>query len=158
MTRICRWCDSEFKTRRGYTYHCSPACRKEEKTYTRMNMDLVDMALGQQVRLGARPVHSADITTNKDGDLVKVCIRDKRQFPVEYNTRGQITSRYLCDECRDKASSLGTRPEAAPDHPRCVTCSALVGLAFGTNTGLDANGECPGCARWRERMALRVVA
>src|SRR5262245_45091619 len=36
-----------------------------------------------------------------DGQRVKVCAC-KALFPVEYNSRGQMTSRALCDKCREK--------------------------------------------------------
>ena len=88
-------------------------------------------------------------------------------FPVEYNSRGQITSRKLCDRCREKRNTRTTR--ALPSTrgvPRCIDCTALVGPQWGTVTHLDPNGRCPSCSNWyqkrtyiaeRERMGYRFV-
>ena len=91
------------------------------------------------------------------GERVKVC-RCGNRFPIEFNSRGQMTSRKLCDRCRSK------RHEGLPDTsgiPRCVECTALVGREWGSVTHLDENGRCPACAAWhkrklaRKRLALR---
>jgi hypothetical protein len=88
-------------------------------------------------------------------------------FPVEYNSRGQITSRKLCDRCREKRNTRTTR--ALPSTrgvPRCIDCTALVGPQWGTVTHLDPDGRCPSCSNWyqkrtyiaeRERMGYRFV-
>jgi len=84
-------------------------------------------------------------------ERVKVC-RCGATFPIEFNSRGQMTSRKLCDRCRNK------RHEGLPDTtgiPRCVDCTALVGREWGTVTHLDANGRCPACAAWHKRKLIR---
>src|SRR5437660_10142610 len=77
-----------------------------------------------------------------DGQRMKVC-ECKAHFPVEYNTRGQMTSRALCDRCRERRARR--HADDLPDIegvPRCVECTALVGLEWGTVTYLDADGRC----------------
>ena len=97
---------------------------------------------------------------------MKVCACGNT-FPVEYNSRGQITSRKLCDRCREKRNTRTTR--ALPSTrgvPRCIDCTALVGPQWGTVTHLDEDGRCPSCSNWykkrlyiaeRERMGYRFV-
>jgi hypothetical protein len=88
---------------------------------------------------------------------MKVCAC-KALFPVEYNNRGQMTSRALCDKCREKR--LRRRADDLPDTegvPRCVECTALVGLQWGTVTHLDAGGRCQSCAAWHAKRVLREV-
>src|SRR5439155_18346890 len=73
-------------------------------------------------------------------------------FPVEYNSRGQITSRKLCDRCREKRNTRTTR--ALPSTrgvPRCIDCTALVGPQWGTVTHLDPEGRCPSCSNWYQK-------
>jgi hypothetical protein len=91
----------------------------------------------------------------EDGRRVKVCACGAR-FPAEYNTRGQMTSRKLCDACRER------RERRHPEDPsdlegvsRCGECSALVGLRWGTVTHLDEEGRCPSCATWHAKRLVR---
>lgn len=78
------------------------------------------------------------------------------KFPVEFNTRGQMTSRALCDDCRLKRTrrAAGNLPNTA-GVPRCEDCSALLGLSWGTVTHLDEDGRCPACAAWHLKTLER---
>ena len=97
---------------------------------------------------------------------IKICACGNT-FPVEYNSRGQITSRKLCDKCREKRNTRTTRTlPSTRGVPRCVDCTALVGPQWGTVTDLDPEGRCPSCSTWnkkrsyiaeRERMGYRFV-
>lgn len=83
-----------------------------------------------------------------EGQRKKVC-ECNNCFPVEYNSRGQMTSRQLCDPCREKRTRR--RADDLPNTegvPRCFDCSALVGLEWGTVTHLDHDSRCPSCAEW----------
>jgi hypothetical protein len=103
---------------------------------------------------------------NLEGQRFKICECTAR-FPVEFNSRGQMTSRKLCDACREKRARR--HADELPNTqgvPRCQDCSALVGLEWGTVTHLDENGRCQSCAEWyskrmvresRERMGYRFV-
>lgn len=82
-------------------------------------------------------------------------------FPVERapirngGGGGNASTRKLCDRCRAtpaKDRAWMARPEIPPDARRCVDCTALVGIQFGTVSGLDAAGRCHSCAKsakWR---------
>lgn len=83
-----------------------------------------------------------------------------REFPVELNGRGQVTTRRYCDECR----RLGThgraehrRPPLPPNVPRCADCEAVVGLSYGGVSGVDARGLCPSCAEWADKRRERAA-
>lgn len=82
---------------------------------------------------------------------VKVCACGNR-FPVEFNARGQMTSRKLCDSCRRKRVGYHGNAlirAAAPLYavtPQCVDCTAYAGPGFLAKS-LDASGRCPNCAR-----------
>lgn len=90
-----------------------------------------------------------------DGDT-KYCADCKAPFPVEYNARGQMTSRILCDACRllraTRSRAGADLPGIPEDTPRCVSCACLIGLDMGSSqTHLDSAGRCPSCARWDRR-------
>jgi hypothetical protein len=88
----------------------------------------------------------------------KVCECGNR-FPVEFNSRGQMTSRKLCDLCREKRQKRNA--DELPNTqgvPRCCDCFGLVGLEWGTITHLDHNGRCPSCAKWYQKRVAREAA
>jgi hypothetical protein len=89
------------------------------------------------------------------GGRVKVC-ECGAHFAVEHNSRGQMTSRKLCDGCRERRASR--HADDLPDTkglPRCADCTALVGLRWGTVTHLDEHGRCQGCASWHAKRVVR---
>lgn len=81
------------------------------------------------------------------------------KFPVEFNSRKQMTSRKLCDKCRIKRQYR--RAADLPDIagvPRCAECLGLVGLKWGTITHLNAAGLCTSCAKWAAKRRQREAA
>jgi hypothetical protein len=88
-----------------------------------------------------------------DGGLFKRC-ECQALFAVEFSRCGQLTSRRLCDDCRDdrakrKSDVLRHVPANAP---RCLDCEALVGLQYGSSiTHLDDKGRCTDCAAWEKK-------
>lgn len=87
---------------------------------------------------------------------VKVCKDCPNRFPVEFNSRGQMTSRQLCDACRElRTHRQGIDLPGMEGVPRCVDCSGLVGLKWGVITHLEADGRCPDCAEWHQRSQER---
>jgi len=88
-------------------------------------------------------------------DRLKKCPCGER-FPVEYNSRGQMTSRKWCDTCRlnsgrDRWQRKGLATTAGL--PRCADCGAIADLRYASIAGLDTNGHCPSCARAFARLA-----
>lgn len=73
-------------------------------------------------------------------------------FPVELNRRGQVTSRKLCDDCRERRSR--DELNIPPNAPRCNSCGALVGRQFGEVLNL-VDGLCQSCLKWRKRREER---
>ena len=101
--------------------------------------------------LNARPLLAHHRPARRDGET-KYCRSCGAAFPVEFNTRGQMTTRALCDACRiarrRRENSDLPGLEAAP---RCRSCHCLIGLDRGSSqTHLDAAGRCPACARWED--------
>lgn len=107
---------------------------------------------------GRRTVHG------EGADAYKVCSCGRR-FPVERDARGQITSRVLCQACRELRQRSGWRRAGDLAHlpvdvPRCADCQAIVGLRYGSSvTHVNAAGLCPACARWAaKRGAARPAS
>lgn len=78
-------------------------------------------------------------------------------FEVEFNSRGQRTTRKLCDACRRfrmlrKGDEFGF-PEGVA---RCEGCSAGVGIEWGSVLSLDESGYCRDCAEWRRKAEERA--
>jgi hypothetical protein len=81
-----------------------------------------------------------------DGHCVTVCACGE-PIPTAFAGDGQATGSKLCDACRERR--VRRHPdyllEESRDLPRCLDCTAVVGLRWGTATHLDADGRCPSC-------------
>jgi hypothetical protein len=89
------------------------------------------------------------------GEPVKLCACGD-PFAAEYDARGQMTSRKLCDTCRERRVSRHADDLTdTAGVPRCADCTALVGLRWGTVTHLDEHGRCLACASWHAKSVAR---
>lgn len=98
------------------------------------------------------------IVRRDDGSWVKLCADCRSPFPLEWNSRGQRTSRKLCDKCRIQHAcrkTLAGDLPLPPGTPRCAECTAVVGIHLGGVSHLDAAGNCPECARWLRKDGER---
>jgi hypothetical protein len=150
--RACEWCDGEYLPYHRNQRFCSPACAREDKLAESRTGDVIRALL--DTTGGRSTSMPAEVIRDAGGRPVAKRCACGQTFPVEYQARGQMTSRALCDDCRVRGSRLTSADLCPPPGtPRCRDCGA-VGEYAG---GLDSDGLCPACAAWREKAAARAA-
>lgn len=141
--RVCVHCGGSFRPLTPQQRYCYP-CRELPEV----------IAARKAEQLAHRRANTATVA-----DGVKTCACGAT-FPVEFNSRGQMTSRKLCDGCREKRQQRwkNVRRRMPKGAPRCVDCTAVAGVEWGTTLSLDENGRCPSCAKWRQRVLAEKTA
>lgn len=145
IAKVCRQCGGAFVATGANKFRqtfCGRQCQYADKKHS-------ERRRAYEARRSARVY---DRYPFRDGQYWKTC-RCGTQFPLEFNSRKQATSRVLCDACRVvRDNRKGEDLPNIDGIPRCADCGVLASLRFSAVSYLDEAGRCSHCARWFERF------
>lgn len=148
---VCEFCDGPMPVRIGRRF-CSSACAKADRADELRTGDVIRSLLGVDRERAER--EPATLVYDEAGQLIAKRCACGNHFPIEYQDRGPMTTRALCDDCRSSRHGERTYSKPPVDVARCKSCVCVIGPEYGgAEPGVD--GLCRPCAGWREKATER---